>query len=117
MAVEQLLRHGGHRPLTGLAQVAAVLSSFDAEPDAARTAYRRLVADGVGAESPWKSLRGQIWLGSEAFRARMARLVPKDHLAAVPAAQVHPDRPIAEEVIAAVAEACTLEVSSGGVSA
>ena len=36
-------------------------------------AYERFVRQGIGEHSPWEKLRGQIWLGSEAFIERMQR--------------------------------------------
>jgi REP element-mobilizing transposase RayT len=90
-------------------QVDWVLANFGAERDAARVAYRQFVAAGVDAESPWESLRGQIWLGSEGFRERMARMVDGQDLTAVPRAQTCPERPAVSELLASVAEAFGLD--------
>jgi putative transposase len=35
--------------------------------------YRDFVGEGMGVESPWKDLRGQVLLGDDAFLARMGR--------------------------------------------
>lgn len=44
-----------------------VLGHFGTNSDEAYARYRRFVADGMGAESPWTSVTGQIFLGSDAF--------------------------------------------------
>jgi REP element-mobilizing transposase RayT len=48
-----------------------VLSQLGGRNPAA--AYERFVRQGIGEHSPWEKLRGQIWLGSEAFIERMQR--------------------------------------------
>jgi REP element-mobilizing transposase RayT len=99
-----------YRATAGLAaappwlQVTWVLANFGAEREAARAAYRRFVAVGVDGESPWRSLRGQIWLGGERFRERMAQMAAQHDLAAVPAMQAHPERPTVSELLARIAE-------------
>ena len=84
--------------------VAWVLDQFGSAPPAARRAYRRFVAEGVGAASPWRELRGGIWLGAEGFRARIQAQLFKAAPSDIPAADRHPMRPSAGEVIVAVAE-------------
>jgi REP element-mobilizing transposase RayT len=95
----------GMAPAPSWLQVAWVLSNFGGDEAVARAAYREFVADGVESDSPWQSLRGQIWLGSEQFRERMARQVAGLDLAAIPEAQRRPDRPSVAEVLAEVADA------------
>jgi REP element-mobilizing transposase RayT len=85
-------------------QVDWVLANFGADRSSARAAYRRFVAAGIDADSPWQELRGQIWLGSDRFRERMARMLEGQDLEAVPSAQTHPERPVVSEVLARVAE-------------
>ena len=82
-----------------------LLGHFGAEHHRAQLAYRRFVREGVGGVSPWQSLRGQIWLGSEAFLTRMQRLVGGQSMQAMPREQRQPDRPDAERVLEAVAKA------------
>ncbi|GAB4198888.1 MAG: transposase [Wenzhouxiangellaceae bacterium] len=48
-----------------------LLSHFGAKRASAIAAYRRFVSDGVDHESPWQSLKGQVFLGSDAFLKRM----------------------------------------------
>ena len=81
-----------------------VLRQLDADPETARAVYRRFVAEGIDADSPWQSLRGQIWLGGEDFRKRMSALVARQDLNAIPKEQTRPDRPAPEDVISAVAD-------------
>jgi REP element-mobilizing transposase RayT len=95
----------GISPAPAWLQVSWVLSNFAADHNAARAAYHRFVAEGMDAESPWKSLHGQIWLGSQAFRQRMSRLVEQQELEGVPKIQTRPDRPSKNEVLTAVADA------------
>jgi len=95
----------GVAPAPGWLQVDWVLRNFSADPNAGRTDYRRFVAEGMDAASPWEALRGQIWLGGEAFRQRMSGLVAQQNLDAVPKMQTHPERPLAEDVVGTVARA------------
>ncbi len=95
----------GIAPAPGWLQADWVLRSFAADLNAGRLAYRRFVVEGMTAPSPWEALRGQIWLGGEAFRQRMSALVAQQNIEAVPKMQTHPERPLAEDVICAVADA------------
>ena len=45
-----------------------ILAQFGAETDDAVRSYRRFVADGIGAPSPWDTLSGPDVLGGAAFR-------------------------------------------------
>ena len=42
---------------------------------ASRAAYRRFVDQGIGQASPWTQLRGQIYLGGEAFLQALATTI------------------------------------------
>ncbi len=81
-----------------------VLSQFGKSREGARVAYRQFVREGLKASSPWESVHGQIWLGSEEFRARMARLVAGQDLNDVPSMQTQPARPTPEALLGAVAQ-------------
>lgn len=83
--------------------VTSVLGLFDAAQDRARQHYQQFVADGVGRPSPWAQITGQIFLGSPAFRERMARLLPDQRPANVPLAQTDPTRLEAREIMNQVA--------------
>ena len=70
-----------------------------------RAAYRRFVAQGVGLPSVWENLRGQMWLGDEAFRGRMQQHLARKRSVDVSRALREPARPSPEEVLAEVAKA------------
>ena len=82
-----------------------VLELFGGDPAQARRAYVRFVAEGVGAPAPWRELKGQIFLGSEAFHARMEKLLSGQPARGVPRRQLGPTRPSAQRVLQAVAKA------------
>ncbi len=87
---------------------ASVLARFGGDGASARAAYRRFVRDGIGARSPWEDLRGQIWLGGEAFREAMQRRLRGRSTSDIAAAQTRPARPDGTEVLAAVMTAFTI---------
>jgi len=91
--------------------VGGVLAQFGEGTPEARGAYRRFVAGGLRAPSPWASLRGQIWLGEEAFRVRMERRVTEMALGNVPLLQQRPARPGPEEVVLEVARAFSVDTA------
>lgn len=68
----------------------------------AAAAYERFVRAGMDQGSPWEQLRGQIWLGDEAFLKRMERLAGGKSAANVPRAQQRPTRPTPRAVTAMV---------------
>src|SRR5512135_817991 len=51
------------------------LAQFGRSRPAAREAYRRFVAEGKGARSPLEDVRGQVFLGGEAFLKEMSSRV------------------------------------------
>ena len=68
----------GKQPAPDWLQVDALLARFGEGRALARRRYARFVAEGIGADSLWKGLRGQIYLGDEDFVRRMqAKLGPK----------------------------------------
>lgn len=69
-----------------------ILAQFGADEARARSAYRRFVAEGAGAASPWQGLRGDGVLGGEAFRAEVADRMPAAG-GEVPRLQRHLARP------------------------
>jgi hypothetical protein len=82
-----------------------VIGNFGQDQQNARETYRQFVANGISADSPWESLRGQIWLGGDTFRQRMSRMVEEQDLREVPTLQAHPERPSNGQVLSAVAKA------------
>jgi REP element-mobilizing transposase RayT len=55
-----------------------ILRAFAEERAPATAAYRRFVAVGAGAPSPWSRLKNQVYLGSERFVAQMQTLIEPD---------------------------------------
>jgi REP element-mobilizing transposase RayT len=56
-------------------KVDVLLEQFGQKPGIARRRYRSFIEEGIGGESLWSELRGQIYLGDERFVKRMqARL-------------------------------------------
>lgn len=96
----------------GWLDVAAALSLFDRTMATARTASRRFMAEGIHQPAPWKGLRGQIFLGSSAFRQRIARLVQGTPLTNVPALQPHFTRLSPDEILQHVAATYRLPVAA-----
>ena len=83
---------------------AAVLGLFG-EGAAARRAYERFVAQGLKQPSPWETLKGQVYLGSEAFHAQMQKRLSGKTPKGVSRRQLNPVRPSAKAVLRAVADA------------
>ncbi len=72
---------------------------------ASRSVYERFVAQGIGQDSPWMRLKGQIYLGEKEFLKRLQRRLPTRPVKGVVRSQLQPLRPSAEAVEAAVAKA------------
>ncbi len=61
-----------------------ILEQFGGEAGRARRAYRRFVEDGKGAAPPWREVRGQMFLGGEAFLWKMAQRARRQSPARAP---------------------------------
>jgi putative transposase len=85
--------------------VGPVLELFSAERSQARRAYARFVTEGVAGPSPWPLLKGQIFLGSDAFAARMQKLLRGENPKGVSRRQLAPGRVSAQRILRAVAKA------------
>jgi len=70
-----------------------------------RGAYRRFVEEGIGQDSPWARLRGQIYLGREDFLKRVARRLPGRPVTGIARSHLQPLRPNVAAIEAGVAEA------------
>jgi len=81
-----------------------VLALFGKGQIAARRAYERFVAQGVGVASPWESLSGQIFLGKGEFLRKMQKLADNQPSKDVPRTHRQPLRPSAEQVLRQVAK-------------
>lgn len=83
-----------------------ILGHFGARQRDAQVSYRQFVADGRAGPRPWEQLKGQIYLGSEAFIAqhqpdRVLRDIPRRQTQAAPptlAALFHRRRPEAQVI-------------------
>jgi putative transposase len=65
-----------------------LLRTFADTRQEAQFAYRRFVAEGIGAASPWIELKNQVYLGSEQFVERMQDLIdPSRPLREIPKRQ------------------------------
>ncbi|RMH02814.1 MAG: addiction module toxin RelE [Nitrospirae bacterium] len=91
--------------------VEEVLRGFDADRQRACRAYRQFVRARQGQPSLWEQVRGQIFLGSDRFVARMERLLHRASLAKVPAGKRQPGRLQAREVLTRVAAVYRLRVA------
>jgi REP element-mobilizing transposase RayT len=89
-----------------------VLALFAPERSQARRAYVRFVAEGATSQSPWDHLKGQIYLGPDAFIDRMEKLVAGTTVRGVARRQLAPARPTAREVVKAVAQVHQIPVRS-----
>ncbi len=68
-----------------------VLSAFSGKKKRAIENYKAFVAEGKGQPSPWQSLRSQVYLGNDAFVAKMQSLLDDDkELSEIPASQRRP---------------------------
>lgn len=70
-----------------------------------RGAYQRFVEEGIGQDSPWAGLRGQIYLGREDFLKGVARRLPRRPVRGVARSHLEPLRPDAAVIEAGVAKA------------
>lgn len=108
----------GRMPCPPWLNAAAVLGLFG-DGAAARRAYERFVAQGLKQPSPWETLKGQIYLGSEAFYARMKKRLSGKTPRGISRGQLNPVRPSAQAVLRTVADiygikpAAALERHSG----
>ena len=91
----------GLAPVPAWLEVDWLLARFGETRGAARSAYRRFVAEGVGATSPLDEVRGQIWLGGEQFRNSMQRALGEESPPEIPRAQMRLVGPTCDEVLAA----------------
>jgi len=88
-----------------------VLGRFGRDRSVAEKACRNFVTATPRQESPWKSLKGEIFLGSEEFLPEMGGLVRKEDRRGIAKARITPDRPDPETVLGSVASECGIPVS------
>ncbi len=76
-----------------------VLSQFGGKKRVAIEKYRGFVMEGVGKESPWETLRGQIFLGADEFINRLRGLLgEREGEKEVPRVQRYVGRPLLREL-------------------
>jgi putative transposase len=80
-----------------------VLAQFGKRRSEAAQRYREFVREGIGAESPWSELRGQVVLGTDAFLESLKRVFAKKAtLSEVPRQQRLAHRPTLTALFAKV---------------
>jgi REP element-mobilizing transposase RayT len=76
-----------------------ILSQFDGKKRVAMVKYRRCVMEGIDKESPWETLKGQIYYGSEEFIKQLSGLLnEKGNIKEVPRLQRYVARPPLSEL-------------------
>ncbi len=79
-----------------------LLSQFGQQRAAAQGKYHAFVAEGIGQDSPWENVRGQVLLGSERFVERLASaLHDKRLLKEIPRRQRFAARPTLSQLFGA----------------
>lgn len=80
----------GERPAPAWLQTDWILGQFANQRETAVNRYRDFVRAGVGLPSIWSQLKGQVFLGTEPFIARMQSLTDKMPISEIPRAQRRP---------------------------
>ena len=76
-----------------------VLSQFDGRKRIAMGKYRRFVMEGIDKESPWETLKGQIFYGTDEFIKQLSGLLDgKGNIKEVPRLQRYVARPSLNEL-------------------
>jgi putative transposase len=101
----------GRCPAPEWLEVRWTLRQFGASLETARRRYREFVAEGAGAR-PWEGLVGQVDLGGEAFRERLAEMAKgaRDRRE-IPSRQRRPWAPSLERLCESVASASGTRVA------
>ena len=76
-----------------------ILSQFDGRKRIAMGKYRRFVMEGIDKESPWETLKGQIFYGTDEFIKQLSGLLDgKGNIKEVPRLQRYVARPSLNEL-------------------
>ena len=76
-----------------------ILSQFDGKKRVAMEKYKRFVMEGIDKESPWETLKGQIFYGTEEFIKQLSGLLDeKGNIKEVPRLQRYVARPPVSEL-------------------
>ena len=88
-----------------------VLSQFNRKRKEALVAYRRFVGEGIkSGDDPWSDLKGQVFLGSDAFCEATKERVRYTEDREIPIEQKRPVRPTAQSVLDRVVGAYSVSV-------
>ena len=97
-----------YRPTMGLAPIPPglsidwVLGQFAKTKSVARKRYAAFVLEGMGQASPWKALKGQVLLGSDAFVEKLAPALGSSELIKeIPKRQRKLHRPVLKQLLSA----------------
>ena len=76
-----------------------ILSQFGNNRTEAEKQYKQFILGGVGEDSPWHALKGQIFLGTDSFIKKLSNLLKdKEILKEVPRVQRYATRPTFSEL-------------------
>ena len=80
--------------------VDGLLAQFAKQRDLAQQQYAQFVAEGINAASPWRHLKGQVFLGNDAFVQRMQTCLKADHRddVQIPVAHRRPPPPSLQQI-------------------
>ena len=77
-----------------------ILLQFGRERGKAEMRYREFMREGIKAESPWKEVRGQLYLGDEKFLDKIKKLIRgKETLKEIPRMQRYITKPLLEYIL------------------
>ena len=77
-----------------------ILLQFGRERGKAEMRYREFMREGIKAESPWKEVRGQLYLGDEKFLDKIKKLIRgKETLKEIPRMQRYITKPLLEDIL------------------
>ena len=90
-----------------------ILSQFGPDKRTARISYEHFVLSGINKESPLKQVKGQIFLGSEYFLAKMEQFMEqKEQLTEIPKKQLFALRPSLEKIFQTNDKRCNFQPKS-----
>jgi len=76
-----------------------ILSNFDENIEKSKKKYKKFVLEGIGKESPWRELRGRIFLGSKKFiEKHQEKLSTKENEKEIAKTERFASRPDLEEI-------------------
>ncbi len=75
-----------------------ILSQFGPDKKSAQISYQDFVLSGIHTESPLKQVKGQIFLGSEYFLAKMEKFMEQKRQTEIPRKQLYALRPSLEKI-------------------